>query len=77
MPYDTKEHKQCRNCKFQELDALGGESWHCSLDLSMLGDEKMFIKDLMEKCKRFRVKFEKNYNEKLSHGDVEKYYGDL
>ena len=58
MPYEYKEHTECRGCKYMELDAVGGDSWHCSLDLSMLGKEKEFIDDLKDKCGRTRSRLE-------------------
>jgi len=58
MPYEYKEYKECIGCKYNDLDAYGSDSWHCSLELSMLGNEEGFIEELKKKCKRFRLKFE-------------------
>jgi len=58
MPYEYKEHTECRTCKYRKLDAVGSDSWHCNLDLSSLGKEKGFIDELKEKCERFNLKYE-------------------
>lgn len=76
MPFKYKEHEECRNCKYSKIDAKGGDSWHCDLDLSMLGDNGTFIEELKEECERFENKLDENYRSKQPTGfhEVEEFY---
>lgn len=64
-PFRYKEHEECRDCDYNRLDVEEGESWHCALDLSMLGKKENFLVELVYKCERVKNSFEEEVLKKV------------